>query len=99
MAKITKHGEKNIKRRAKVKSKNQSELVDKVLTHGLSENDCKGNLRRFISKQRIKYPNSYARVYNNFIYFFSRDTHVLITCYPLPGNLTKIYHKINKKSK
>lgn len=99
MSKYTKHGENRIRKRQKVKKKNVDKEIELALNKGLTHSECKGNLKRYVTRCWFNHKHSYARVYKNSIYFFRNTDNTFLTVYPLPGNLNTIYQDCMEKKK
>ena len=99
MSKYTKHGENRIRKRQKVKKKNVDKEIELALNKGLTHSECKGNLKRYVTRGWFNHKHSYSRVYKNSIYFSRNTDNTFLTVYPLPGNLNTVYQECMKKKK
>ena len=86
---VTNHGEDSMRSRLKT-SKNRTNAHSlEAIKKGIPREDIGGDLRRYIDRKYFMH-DSKARIvlWRNFLWIFV-DVDVLVTCYPLPGNLNK----------
>ncbi|MEM1327366.1 MAG: hypothetical protein AAGI23_15490 [Bacteroidota bacterium] len=86
--KITKHAYKRAKERLGWSRKALDRMLSIIHEYGFTRHEAKGELKKYMLKQRRKYKSkAYARVYGEVIYFF-RDRS-LITLYRLDNEYIK----------
>ena len=87
---ITKHAHKRSKERLGIGKANKKIIkqAQMALERGIKHGETKGNLKKWIDMQFFKYQKgNNMRIYAGYLYVFHDD--ILITVYPVPGNLQK----------
>lgn len=95
---VTNHANKRIRERIGVNKKSTDALATKALGEGLSHNELKGGLKKYVDGLyfRSKTANN-LKVLHDKVYIFKDN--VLITVITLPHNLARISNQIMKKRK
>lgn len=98
----TKHAKKRIKERCGIQRRSADRVADIVLRKGLTREELRGNLRKYVDGVYFNSPSenelhdNQFRVYGEKIYVFS-NTGFLITMFALPQQLAKLANTIYKQ--
>ena len=81
------HAIDSMRSRLKTSKQDADAQALEALDKGLPREETGGHLRRFIDSKYFSYDRTgKLLVWRNFLWIFSKDS-ILITCYPIPGNL------------
>ena len=85
--KLSKHSKKRMRERTPFNSKERKKLFREALSYGKSPNDITDyELHKFMaSKQNCK-----VKLYKDYIFIYSKNSHMLYTMYELPENLKEV---------
>lgn len=97
-ARVTKHAKKRGKQRIGVKKKDVQKNAQEAMDFGITFNEAKGNLKRYMTKIYLKneIPNN-MRVYNHRLYLFRES--LLITVLDIPPDLCRVADSLQRKKK
>ena len=97
-ARVTKHAKKRGKQRIGVKKKDVQKNAQEAIDFGITFNEAKGNLKRYMTKIYLKneIPNN-MRVYNHRLYLFRES--LLITVLDIPPDLCRVADSLQRKKK
>ena len=97
-AHVTKHAKKRGKQRIGVKKKDVQKNAQEAMDFGITFNEAKGNLKRYMTKIYLKneIPNN-MRVYNHRLYLFRES--LLITVLDIPPDLCRVADSLQRKKK
>lgn len=86
---VSNHGADSMRIRLNVSAKHSDKQALAALDKGLPREETGGGLRRWIDSKYFNYERDHKYlIWRNFLWIFG-DSNVLITCYPIPGNLAK----------
>lgn len=91
MTNITNHASNRLKERSGLNKKSQQRIVDKAFELGMSHNETKGNLNKWISKLFLSHKKAGCiKLYGDKAYLFTnKESKTLITIIQIPNNLKK----------
>ena len=86
---ITNHARKRVAKRMGIPKKAVDRQFQLALEKGYHRKDLKGRVKKYLDKECLKDEISPkdAILYNNFCFLIGKNN-VLITVYPIPGNLS-----------
>lgn len=93
---ITKHAQKQLKKRQGLSKSAQSNLIDKVLAYGLTCENTHGQLREYLER---KQENSGVRfyIYGEFVYVVALTKNIIVTSFKLHKTHLKKAISLQKK--
>lgn len=96
MTSITRHGEKQMKKRLGFSKKLLDRAAKIAFEKGLKHNELKGKLSKYVSKKFLtnRTANN-IRIHSRFVWIFTKAK--LITVYPLPSEFHRIEDRLKLK--
>jgi hypothetical protein len=85
-AHLTDHGRDRLRKRAKAKGESATKAASKAWNEGLSKYDVNGELRRYLDSIAVKVERTVPRIWAGQVFVFTEKA-VLVTVFPIPGNL------------
>lgn len=97
---ITNHAEERIRQRVNTKTNNRNpeELAELAFREGISMDKINGSFYRWLDKRCYKYPDTFIKLYQDFIYIFNKNTpHLLITIFKVPNRYLTASKRLSRK--
>lgn len=85
--KLTNHSKKRMRERTDFNHKERQQLFRYALKNGLSPDKVKDEkIRNFMNSKNRRCK---VKLYNGYLFLYSKNSHLLYTMYKLPSHLTK----------